>query len=251
MKLEQEVNQYIDAIRSNHKQDIVQKILKLAKETSEIKYRDYTDLSEQPKVVMNVLAFASQGHQWETLQQYRDTIKSAWDQLNKCYEDAYDPDIGDIRLDNIQEHISDLNDYIPGLLKNLPQAITAARTRFSPSIFPVLEVFDKYLGNKLLRGTAWNYKISFLSGLGEVKGEFDTVENGTYDPLSELKAIFEKGLQVVEKQGGFLDSILTDNEYHQRILKHHLRISINDEDITLSSKPNDAQMVYAIKKVVH
>ena len=240
---------YCDEVIRHHPTEASLKIFELAVETAEMKYSGYDYLSNQHEIASNILKLASQNHPLEAVVLYRNTIKSAWDKLDGCYDDASDPDIGD--RDNIQQHIYDLLDYIEGLIKNLHLAMTAVGPRFSSSIFPFLDTFESNIGRKLLRGTAWNYKISFMVCITSVWKKFsNSIMSQEYNPFNILNAAIAKAMADSKSQVSFIDSILPTSDYEQRKTEYSLEMTIGHSTLLVGG-PNDLKnMEEAIKKAL-
>lgn len=208
---------------NNSSKDLSDKIVQLLNETTSLRYLGRPDLFDQNNLAEKILDLANKGHTFDSLVKYRNEIQKSWDKLQGCYDDISDPDIGEIRIDNIRGHIDDLNDYIPRLTEQLPRAIESVGPRLSPIIFDILDVFENYRGKKLLRGTAWNYKLSFLTALGNVKGLFDDLQTSLdYNPLVKIKESFIESLEGGQKQGEPFDSILTSDSYALKKMQYKL-----------------------------
>jgi len=242
--LEKAIRKNSNAISRNYHYPLADQILLLAKEIDAISYENYTHLEEQPKTAINIIRFAIQGHPIEVFEKYREIVVNAWEELDGCYKDASNPDLASIGLDNINEHMGDLNEYIAGLSKYLAPAITAAGPKLSPRVFPVMDAFEKSKGTKLLRGTAWAYKISFLSALANTVGDYSG-ENAKTNPLAELEKKLKEALAASQSNLTFIDDALTTVDYAERKTQHKLIFQIGEYPFTING-PYDAKGMEAL-----
>ncbi len=229
------------AIRRKHSTSVTNRILKLARELA-LEHLVHYEIHKQDEVVTNVLEFASKGHPWETLKQYRDMLVDTWYQIDGCYSDggslqSAGADDGQ-RGENVRGHIEDLINYIPDLTLFLREAIKEVGPKWSSSIFPVLSVFQKYRSEKLWRSDAWAYQTTFLGALSCVGEELAKVAV-PYNPLKVLESTFDNALGKAQE---YLPK-------QTQKLQHHLAVEIKNKTLKIAD-PFDSQGMEAVIKAV-
>jgi hypothetical protein len=180
-------------------------------------------------------------------------------QKRSCENVIDDPNMGNTGVENAADHLRDIEWYITGLEKHLPNALFSARperqmvpvvaeqssSNLADSISVILNTFERYRGNRLLRGTAWHYNLSFLEALGQMRDVMlgyiilRNIRKLESDPLSALARDISTGLEESQPNMTLKDKFSRTPDVYERSDLHTFNLSIGGAPDLVITSPQD------------